>query len=110
MILQLLDGRTICPLNVFDVLETVEEYLGVDVRQYLEGYLTDENPWNALPDDEKTAGIIEHYKDVLDSINTEVQDCDRMMHKNPIKRKQIIENLENIIRTIEGENHGKESI
>ena len=31
MLLQLNDGNMIAPLSVFDVLDTVEEYLGTDV-------------------------------------------------------------------------------
>ena len=107
MLLQLNDGNMIAPLSVFDVLETVEEYLGTEVRQYLEDYFSDENPRSDLPD-----ALLEHYQSVLGGIEDAVLEADILMHKNPIKRKRIIENLENIQKMIEKErqNFGKESI
>ena len=112
MLLQLNDGNMIAPLSVFDVLDTVEEYLGTEVRQYLEDYFSDENPWSDLPESEKLDALLEHYQSVLGGIEDAVLETDILMHKNPIKRKRIIENLENIQKMIEKErqNFGKESI
>ena len=103
MVLELSDGKTIVPLSVFDVLDTVEDYLGVEVRQYLEEYFADEDPWADLSEDEKFIRLREHYEDLLDCISTVAMESDRLMHKNPIKRKQITENLQNIIGMIEKE-------
>ena len=103
MVLELSDGKTIVPLSVFDVLDMVEDYLGVEVRQYLEDYFADEDPWADLSEDEKFIRLREHYEDLLDCIETVAMESDRLMHKNPIKRKQITENLQNIIGMIERE-------
>ena len=103
MLLQLNDGNMIAPLSVFDVLETVEEYLGTEVRQYLEDYFSDENPWSDLPEGEKLDALLEHYQSVLGGIEDAVLEADILMHKNPIKRKRTIENLENIQQLIEKE-------
>ena len=112
MLLQLNDGNMIAPLSVFDVLETVEEYLGTEVRQYLEDYFSEENPWLDLPEGEKLDALLEHYQSVLGGIEDAVLEADILMHRNPIKRKRIIENLENIQKLIEKERQhfGKESI
>lgn len=40
-VLKLKDGKLITPFDVGDVLETVEEYAGQEVRQYIEEYLED---------------------------------------------------------------------
>lgn len=40
-ILGMKDGSFIVPADVFDVLDAVEEYMGVDVRQYLELHFMD---------------------------------------------------------------------
>ena len=103
MLLQLNDGNMIAPLSVFDVLDTVEEYLGTDVRQYLEDYFSDENPWMDLSEGEKLDALLEHYRSVLGGIEDATLEADMLMHKNPIKRKRIIENLENIQQLIEKE-------
>ena len=112
MILQLNDGNLIAPLSVFDVLDTVEEYLGTEIRQYLEDYFSDENPWSDLPEGEKVEALLEHYQSVLGGIEDAALEADMLMHKNPVKRKQVIEDLEIIQKMIEKErkNFGKESI
>ena len=40
-VLELKDGSLITPVNVFDVLDVVEEHMGTDIRQYLEAYFAD---------------------------------------------------------------------
>ena len=39
MTLELLDGSLISPTSLFDALDTVEEYCGTDLRQYMENFL-----------------------------------------------------------------------
>lgn len=103
MVLELSDGRVITPLNVFDVLETVEEYVGVDVRQYLEDYFSDEDPWADLSENEKFIRLREHYEDLLESISTEAMASRILLQKSPVRKEQISENLQNIITMIEEE-------
>ncbi len=107
MVLELADGRIIAPLNVFDVLDTVEEYLGVDVRQYLEDYFADEDPWADLSENEKFIRFREHYEDLLESISTTAMASRILLQKSPVKKKQISENLQNIIQMIEEERSHK---
>ena len=112
MMLELKDGSLITPLGVFDVLDTVEEYLGTDVRQYLEAYFSDEDPWTSLPDGEKTALLLEHYQTVLEGIDDVISEADRLMRQNPVKRKKVVEDLDVIRKMIEKERvcFGKEDI
>lgn len=112
MTLQLSDGNLIVPLSVFDVLDTVEEYLGTDVRQYLENYFSEESAWENLPEGEKVDLLLEHYQTVLDGIDETLSDVARLMHQNPVKRKKVIEDLEIVRRIIEKErmNIGKENV
>ncbi len=112
MMLELLDGNVITPLGVFDVLDAVEEYMGTDTRQYLEDCFREENPWEDLPDSEKVESLLEHFGSVLDSIDCLAAEADTLMRKNPVKRKQVMENL-NLIQNIidkERAKHGKEDV
>lgn len=100
MTLELLDGTTIAPLNVFDVLDTVEEYLGTDVREFLEEYFTDGDPWESLPDDEKTRKLQDHYNDVFEALDDLVFKVDRVVQTKPINRKRaasLIAAIKNLI-------------
>lgn len=112
MLLELSDGNLIAPLSVFDVLETVEEYLGADVREYLENYFSDESPWSNLPEGDKASLLLEHYQEVLDGIDSLIAEADRLMRQNPVKRKKVMDDLDMVRKLIEKEraNHGKETV
>lgn len=100
MTLELLDGTIIAPLNVFDVLDTVEEHMGADVRQFLEEYFTDGDPWESLPDDEKISRLQEHYEDVLEAIEDMVLEAEYLVQRKPIDRKKALELLSAIRKLI----------
>ncbi len=100
MTLELLDGRIIAPLNVFDVLDAVEEYMGTDVRQFLEEYFTDGDPWESLPDDEKTKRLQEHHEDVMDAVEDLVLRAEYLVKRKPIDRKRALEVLNAIKKLI----------
>ncbi len=100
MTLELLDGRIIAPLNVFDVLDAVEEYMGTDVRQFLEEYFTDGDPWESLPDDEKTKRLQEHHEDVMDAVEDLVLQAEYLVKRKPIDRKRALEVLNAIKKLI----------
>ena len=100
MTLELLDGTIIAPLNVFDVLDSVEEYMGADVRQFLEEYFTDGDPWESMPDDEKTKRLQEHYGDVMDAVEDLVLQAEYLVGRKPIERKKALETLSAIKKLI----------
>ena len=66
-VIELRDGGLVTPLTVFDALDVVEEYLGTDMRQYLEEYFPEEY---SPPDHEE---VREHYALVLQTIDDAVQ-------------------------------------
>ena len=41
-VLEIKGGELLTPFNVFDVMDAVEDYMGTDIRQYLEEYLEGE--------------------------------------------------------------------
>ncbi len=100
MTLELLDGTIIAPLNVFDVLDAVEEHMGADVRQFLEEYFTDGDPWESLPDDEKISRLQEYYEDVLEAIEDMVLKAEYLVQRKPIDRKKALELLSAIRKLI----------
>ena len=67
-VLELKDGSLITPVNVFDVLDVVEEYLGTDRGQYLEAYFVD-GKIVTLSDGDSLAEMKDHYQQVLMNID-----------------------------------------
>ena len=70
MVIELKDGSLITPMGVFDVLDVVEEYLGTDLRQYLEDWF--ENDREELTEDERFDELREHYVSVLETAEYEL--------------------------------------
>ena len=110
MTLELLDGSLITPFGVFDVLDMVEEYMGPEVRQYLEDCFREENPWENLPDDEKVESLLDHYDSILSEIESATRETESQMHKSHVSRKQVLDSLTRIQNIIdkEREHYGKE--
>lgn len=92
--LELLDGSYITPMSVFDVLDTVEEYTGTEVRQYLESYFID---------GEEPVDRDEHLVEVLESIEGIVTDLERANTQKQLRRKDIQYNLDRLRATIRRE-------
>ena len=60
-VLEIKGGERLTPLNVLDVMEAVEDYMGTDIRQYLEEYLLEaESEAGEIAGEE----IYDHYKPV----------------------------------------------
>ena len=51
MTLELKDGSIIVPRSIFDVFDVVEEYMGTDIREYLETWF--EEPGGPVEADEQ---------------------------------------------------------
>lgn len=92
--LELLDGSFITPLSVFDVLDTVEEYTGTDVRQYLESYFID---------GEEPVDRDDHLVEVLESIEVIVADLERANAQKQSRKKDIQYHLDRLRATIRRE-------
>lgn len=92
--LGLLDGSYITPMSVFDVLDTVEEYTGTEVRQYLENYLVD---------GEEPVERDEHLVEVLESIEVIVTELERVNTQKQTRKKDIQYHLDRLRATIRRE-------
>ena len=85
-VLEIKGGQLLTPLNVLDVMEAVEDYMGTDIRQYLEEYLlVAESEAGEIAGEE----IYDHYKQVLMNIKDETEAAVRLMEKPRMDRKAI---------------------
>lgn len=94
MTLELLDGSLISPTSLFDALDTVEEYCGTDLRQYMENFLAGED----VPVEKD-----EHLLEVLESIEKIAEEIRRATEQKRLSRKHIQENLGCLIATLRRE-------
>lgn len=95
-VLEIKGGERLTPLNVLDVMEAVEDYMGTDIRQYLEEYLLE-------AESEAGEEIYDHYKQVLMNIKDETEAAVRLMEKPRMDRKAIRVTLDIILKMIERE-------
>lgn len=102
MVIELKDGSLITPMSVFDVLDVVEEYLGTDLRQYLEDWF--ENDREELTEDERFDELKEHYVSVLETAEYELGQLPRQ------KKKEQAQTLERVQELIRRAIHGKEDV
>lgn len=99
-VLELKDGDMFTPRSVFDLMEVVEEYMGCDVRQYLEGYLEGTEQLEPVPGED---GIREHYRDVLINLQEKVDDLDMEIQRTRIDRATVQMHLSAMRRMIRRE-------
>lgn len=99
MTLELIDGSLISPTSLFDALDTVEEYCGTDLRQYIENFMAGED----IPVEKD-----EHLLEVLESIEKIAEEIRRDTEQKRLSRKHIQENLGCLITTIRREIGEKE--
>ena len=96
-VLEVKGGDLVTPRSLYDVMEVVEEYMGCEVRQYLEEYLAG----SEMPEEEYT--LEEHQKDVLTNIMDKVDAMDMEMQRTRINRKNVGMHLNGIRRMIRRE-------
>lgn len=94
MTLELLDGSYVSPLNIFDALDAVEEYMGTEMRQYLEDYFLD---------GEEPIDREEHLVEVLESIDGIAMEMEQVLSRKQMKKKDIQYNLDRLRTTIRRE-------
>ena len=94
MTLELIDGSLISPTSLFDALDTVEEYCGTDLRQYMENFLAGED----VPVEKD-----EHLLEVLESIEKIAEEIRRDTEQKRLSRKHIQDNLGCLIATLRRE-------
>ena len=95
MTLEMKDSNIIVPRNIFDVLDVVEDYIGTDIREYLENWL--EEP-------EEPPEMDEHYIEVLETAEYELGKLSRQ------KKKEQQATLERVLTMLRREINGKTDV
>ncbi len=90
LVLEMKNGDLITPRSIFDIMDVVEEMIGVEVRQYIETYLESGN--EPLLDE----GEADHYMTVLENIEDEASGIENLLAKKGSYRKQIYEKTDKI--------------
>lgn len=107
--LEVKGGEIIVPFSITDVMDTVEEYMGSEVRQYLEEYLLDniadtqEMEREAQITEDNAQEIVGHYRDVLNAIDEIVETLGTRLLGSRIDRKGIAKQLDGIHNMIQRE-------
>jgi len=83
MTLELKNGDLITPRSLYDVMEIIEEYMGCEVRQFLEAYMEG----TEQPEGMEEGG--EHYRDVLMNLQDKVDDVDMEIQRTRIDREAV---------------------
>lgn len=95
-VIDLPDGSFLIPANIFDALEAVEEYMGADMRQYLEGYFID-------GEDEFLAEKDERISTLLEGLECLAENMGIHLGKRTMNRKELLDDVEGLKRAIERE-------
>ncbi len=85
---ELTSGELIVPRTIFDMMDIVEDRLGVEARQYIEAYLEDED--NTIFDDDG------YDRQLLDDIDDMASEIETLLSGNRLCRKKIFEKTERI--------------
>jgi len=102
MTLELKDGGIIAPRDVFEVLDTVEEYTGTDVRQYLEDYLGCDTP--------EVQSMEEHTVELLEAIDYIAFSIGCKLDGKKLNKEELQFEVENIRKLIRRATDGKKAI
>ena len=84
--LELKNGEIIVPFGLMDALDAVEEYMGSDIREYLEDWF--EEPGETVEPEE-------HYTEVLETVEYELSKLPRQKKK---EQEATLERVQNLIR------------
>ncbi|MBQ1493274.1 MAG: hypothetical protein IIZ39_15080 [Blautia sp.] len=88
-VLEMKDGNCITPLGLFDLMDYVEEYMGVEVRQYIEEAIWNEDEREDWTEEEKCALLKEHYIEVLHNIDDVIVDLEKKLEGKRLERDDI---------------------
>lgn len=97
--LEVKGGDMITAMNIFDVLDVVEEYMGCEVRQYIEEYLADNiTDTEAMEKDmeltERAAQeTVQRIRTVMANVLDKVDEVDMETHRTRIDRTAITTGL-----------------
>lgn len=103
-VLRMKDGKFITPFDLDDVLEAVEEYAGDEVRQYLEGNLSDTAELEKELDgmyrehEEELERQGDRQRALLNDIREEAESLGVLLEAPRLDRKKLKQAAENIWR------------
>lgn len=86
-VLELNDGNCITPLGLFDLMDYVEEYMGVEVRQYIEEKIMEGDDSGNWTEEEKYDHLKEHFLQVLHNIDDVIIDLEKKLEANRLDRE-----------------------
>ena len=94
--LEIKGGDLLSPMNIFDAMDAIEEYMGADIRQYLEEYLLEEKM-------EEEVRIDEHFQDVLENLQFKIREIEIAVSGKRTDRKAIFATVEAMKKMIKRE-------
>lgn len=107
--LEVKGGDVITVMSLFDVMDVVEEYMGAEVRQYIEEYLSDNiTDTEAMEQDmeitERNAQeIAQRCREVLTNVLDKVDEIDMEMQRTRIDKAAVAMHLSGIRKMIRRE-------
>lgn len=103
-IIRLKDGRLTTPFGIRDVLDTVEEYAGEEVRRYLEENILDAKELEAelealeKEQEEELERQGDHQRALLNDIKAETENLAELLDADRLDRKKLKKGADNIWR------------
>ena len=108
-VLRLKDGKLITPFDLDDVLETVEEYAGDEVRQYLAENLSDTDALEKELDrlyqeqEEDLERLGDHQRAVLIAVREEAESLGSLLDAQRLDRRKLKKATDTILRMCDRE-------
>lgn len=107
--LEVKGGEIIVPFSISDVMDCVEDYMGSEVRQYLEDYLMDNTTDTQEMEEEmelterNAQEIVQRYRDVLSAVE-EIVDLTEIRYMGKrVDRQGILKQFDSIRKMIRKE-------
>ena len=90
-VIQLLDGSVHTLFDERDALDLIDSRMGMEMRRWLEGWLSEGDDDGAYIDDlEKEAeGLRDHHKEVMQELRQQSETIARLIREKEIDRKAL---------------------
>ena len=88
-VLELKDGNCITPLGLFDLMDYIEEYMGVEVRQYIEEAIMEGDESRDWTEEERYETLKEHYTQVLLNVDDAATELERKLAAGRLDREVL---------------------
>ena len=96
-VLEIKGGDLLTPMGLYDVMDAVEDYMGTDIRQYLEEYIEGVD----MPEEE--VSMDEHITDVMDNFEFKIREIEIAVGGKRTDRQGILVAVEAMKKMIERE-------